>query len=346
MTTDHTRPRNAATGSLNSPAGAGGWLRYLPALTLAAVLTITASAEFRLAHQMLGLPPHIAWALPLAIDSYVYAALRSGRDIAAALTVMSGSLAAYTGAHLAAVHTGGPLPAAVAAPAATVIMTVLVIVAWRVHVLIDRLSPVPVPDDADTPPAPAGTPETPARSGTGTGTPSRASTGTGARSRSSTPDTPGSPTTTRPAAGDLSPVGAVPADAGLATRDQAIVAAVLADLTSSGGSAADMPSVRALRRAHAIGQKRATRIRQAIVNHHATSAIKLENESISRGIQGSPEHDGETAPKPGPNERPGKRNEYPHTCITDRVGPANPPVKSHSAHSEKHSDGISDGTVV
>jgi hypothetical protein len=79
------------------------WVRALPALTLAAVLTITASTEYGLARTVLALPPAIAWALPVAIDSYVLAALRSGRDVPAALAVMAGALTAATGAHLPSV---------------------------------------------------------------------------------------------------------------------------------------------------------------------------------------------------------------------------------------------------
>jgi hypothetical protein len=134
----------------------GGPLRFLPALTLLAVLTITASAEFELARTVLDLPPYIAWALPVAVDSYVLAALRSGRDVVPALAVMAGSLAASMGAHLAAASAEGPLPGHVVAPAATGIMTVLVVVAWRVHVLIEyAMTPDPLPQ--------AGAPESPTR---------------------------------------------------------------------------------------------------------------------------------------------------------------------------------------
>ena len=89
---------------------------------------------------VLALPPATAWALPVAVDSYVLAALRSARDVPAALAVMAGALAASMGAHLAAADLppGQRLPAAVTAPAAAAIMTVLVAVAWRVHVLVDH----------------------------------------------------------------------------------------------------------------------------------------------------------------------------------------------------------------
>jgi len=135
MTAETTQPPMSASG-----AGGGvlhGVLRALPALTLVAVLTITASAEYELARTVLGLRPQIAWALPAAIDSYVLAALHTRRDVPAAITVMAGALTAAMGAHLAQVGRGGhPLPPTWTAPLATAIMTVLVIVAWRVHVLI------------------------------------------------------------------------------------------------------------------------------------------------------------------------------------------------------------------
>ncbi len=113
-------------------------MRGLPAVTLVAVLTITASAEYELACTVLDLSPRIAWALPVAVDSYVLAALHSRKDVAPALAVMAGALAASMGAHLAvASHPDRGLPGALTAPLATAIMTVLVVVAWRVHVLID-----------------------------------------------------------------------------------------------------------------------------------------------------------------------------------------------------------------
>ena len=59
---------------------------------------------------------------------------------------MAGALGASTVAHLAAAsHPDGALPPTVVAPAATVIMTVLVVVAWRVHVLIGHTPPAVPP---------------------------------------------------------------------------------------------------------------------------------------------------------------------------------------------------------
>ncbi len=132
-----------------APARPARWVQWLPAATLAAVLTITASAEYELARTVLNLSPRIAWALPVAVDSYVLVALRSRRDVVPALAVMAGALTASMGAHLAAVGQpqGARLPATLSGPLATAIMTVLVVVAWRVHVLIDRQAePTTCPD--------------------------------------------------------------------------------------------------------------------------------------------------------------------------------------------------------
>jgi hypothetical protein len=113
-------------------------MRWLPALTLVAVLTITASSEFELARTVLRLDASVAWALPVAIDTYVLAALRTGRDVLGALLVMGGTLGTAMAAHL--ITAQGDLPAFGQAVAATVIMVVLVVVAWRVHVLIEPLA--------------------------------------------------------------------------------------------------------------------------------------------------------------------------------------------------------------
>jgi hypothetical protein len=66
------------------------------------------------------------------------------------------------------------------------------------------------------------------------------------------------------------PTSAVRVNAGSATREQAIVAAVLVDLASSDRQERAVPSIRALRRAHAIGQKRVSRIREAITHKAQT----------------------------------------------------------------------------
>jgi hypothetical protein len=310
-------------------------LRYLPAITLTAVLTITASAEYQLARQVLGLPPHIAWALPVGIDSYVYAAMRSRRDVGAAVAVMAGSLAAYTAAHLAALRSGGPLPASVVAPSAAVIMTVLVVVAWRVHVLIHRLHP--------TAPAAATTPH---------------------------PDTDALPSPNAQVAGLDSPLPTVsdcpvsaspievseaasgqrraPTDAGLSAEDRAIVTAVLAHLAASSDPKGPIPSARALIRDHRLGQKRANRIRQALIDHQqqAQDQDKNHDEAISAAIPSSPEATSRTSMKESTQEAPRNRNDYPHTFITDRVGPANPPGESAPGHFGSEKDHISQGPGV
>jgi conjugative relaxase-like TrwC/TraI family protein len=141
-----TAGQPAGAGQLGSPGPAGrgadrSVLRFLPALTLVAVVTVTSTSEWTLARTVLDLPPAVAWAVPVAIDSYVVAALRTRRDVLPAVVVMAGALAAAMGAHLAAAERpDGTLPTTVTAPAAAVILSVLVIVAWRVHVLIDHLT--------------------------------------------------------------------------------------------------------------------------------------------------------------------------------------------------------------
>jgi hypothetical protein len=127
-------------------------VRALPALTLVAVLVVTATSEFRLAVDVLALPPWVAWGVPAAVDSYVVAAVRTRRDVAPAMGVMAVSLFAAAGSHIVQAHTGGTLPIQVTGPASAAMLSVLVLVAWRVHVLIDRMAepvlnmPAPVMD--------------------------------------------------------------------------------------------------------------------------------------------------------------------------------------------------------
>jgi hypothetical protein len=307
-------------------------LRYLPAITLTAVLTITASAEYQLARQVLGLPPHIAWALPVGVDSYVYAAMRSRRDVGAAVAVMAGSLAAYTTAHLASLHSGGPLPAFVVAPSAAVIMTVLVVVAWRVHVLIHRLHPT-APATATTP-----HPDTDAL-------PSPNAHVAGLHSALPTASSAPVPSTPIAVSGTASGQRSDPVDVGLPAQDRAIVTLVLAQLAASSDPKGTIPSARALIRDHQLGQKRANRIRQALIDdqqqaqHHDES----QNEAISAAIPSSPDPTSQTATKGSTQEAPRNRYDYPHTFITDRVGPANPPGGSAAEHSGNEKDHISQG---
>jgi hypothetical protein len=234
---------------MNAPRPIRGPLRFLPALTLVAVLTITASAEFELARTVLDLPPYIAWALPVAVDSYVLAALRSGRDVVPALAVMAGSLAASMWAHVAAASSDGPLPGHVVAPAATGIMTVLVVVAWRVHVLIEYALAPALHSGPD------------ARTGT-------ASTGTPA------PITlvPSSPRAAAPALRAVAP----PTDVdGPPSKSDA---EILAEIGSP------PPSIRQLKRQYAIGQTRATRIHQtATVKSSRSKSQSVIQERIEIG---------------------------------------------------------------
>lgn len=282
------------TATTRPSHGTARALRFLPGVTLLAVLTITASAEYELARTVLDLPPQIAWALPAAIDSYVLAALRTRRDVPAAIAVMAGALLAAMGAHLAHNHTGGqPLPAAWTAPLATAIMTVLVVVAWRVHVLLDphvpheaeprtRVSVAAAPDP-DTGPRPVTRPALPSAATPSTSVPDVAPS---TPSPSTAPDTPrpGTPAPStpaaRPAAPDTPPVAALAAgNAGTKTPAPVTIRAaaatgpepasdeqILAAITGA------PPSIRALMREHGIGQARATRIhRTATARNSATN---------------------------------------------------------------------------
>ena len=123
-------------------------VRLLPAVTLIAVLVVTATSEFRLAVDVLALPIWVAWGVPAAVDSYVVAAVRTRRDVAPAMAVMAISLFAAAGSHIVQARVGGPLPIQVTGPASAAMLSVLVLVAWRVHVLIDRLAE---PEPQDTP---------------------------------------------------------------------------------------------------------------------------------------------------------------------------------------------------
>ena len=307
----------------------GRLIRYLPALTLTAVLTITATAEFELARTVLALPPHIAWALPVAVDSYVLAAMRSGRDIPAALIVMAGALGASMGSHLAAVEHGGKLPPHVVAPAATGIMTVLVVVAWRVHVLIGHgptASPPPVSTAAYGPVArPVGAPaldpepqpieqpkSLPARS-----EPTEAPE-VEAPSRTGKPrgKTPAATLTSRP------------------TDDEQLIAQAAEHFRQAG---IYPPSIRSLMRTYGIGQNRASRVHAAITNPAEGPDSQQEN-----ALQNSENHQAEKAQQertdPVPSDESPESTinskELTHTCITDRVGPAPAAAGMRAVHSD------------
>ncbi len=330
-------------------------LRLLPALTLAAVLTITASAEYELARTVLALPPGIAWALPVAIDSYVLTAFRSGRDVRPALAVMAGALTAAMGAHLVTADrpSGEALPVAVTAPAATGIMIVLVVVAWRVHVLIDPATTSKgtdqVPDAPDVPAVPGALASTPAHlarpnAGASADAPSTgplaASTpAPAADAYTATARAPGALTASRRLHSDSA--AAPPAPPSPPTRRSAAAAASSAapttKATATVGASDEQivatlsgqpPSIRALMRDHGIGQARATRIHQAASRDHN----QQNNSEDPEEPQDSPERSNnkiereEQTQEPGEamNERRPKNQgiEEPdtHTCITDRVG--------------------------
>ena len=250
-----------AGGPSPAPRGADrSVLRFLPAVTLAAVVTVTSTSEWTLARTVLDLPPAVAWAVPVAIDSYVIAALRTRRDVLPAVLVMAGALAAAMGAHLAAAEQpGGELPAQVTAPAAAVILSVLVVVAWRVHVLIDHLSAAastgtPAPAAAGQPvlrPSVAVVEVQPLREA---GTPSVAANGERAASTAPVRGTPAA-APRRPHPQQPS-TATVPSDGRSGLTDEQI----LADLDGRS------PGIRALKRTYAIGQSRASRIHQQITD--------------------------------------------------------------------------------
>jgi hypothetical protein len=325
-------------------------LRYLPALTLLAVLTITATAEYELARTVLDLRPQIAWALPAAVDSYVLAALHTRRDVGAAVAVMAGALLASMGAHLTLANRGDqPLPPTLAAPLATAIMTVLVVVAWRVHVLIDTTTaPTPAPDTSGTTatdtgtgaPRPAGTAAAPPSTPTPASTPrvtstprvasAPAATGSGEVADKALPPSvrAGTP------AERTAPGAPARSRASTATEEAAVVAGptdaqILAAITG------EPPSIRALRREHGIGQARATRLHRLAVDNRAaarrddpaTSDQNSQNASSTQRIQhpdepfqeSSQETHDHSPEKPTRESRAMTKDES-HTGITDRVG--------------------------
>ncbi|MFN8079916.1 MAG: hypothetical protein U0Q19_10140 [Kineosporiaceae bacterium] len=294
MTTNQLTDR--PTGQQPRPGVLARVLRALPALTLLAVLTITASAEYALARTVLDLPPQIAWALPAAIDSYVLAALHTRRDVPAAITVMAGALLASMGAHLAQVGRTNHLPVTWTAPLATAIMTVLVIVAWRVHVLIAapamtepepgaehvHLTVTTEPPTADAEGVPVlgqAAVSTPRPSTPALGTPSTGTPSTG--SPASTPEAmprPGGEYTSSPSRAQPAPsvlgmtgpgtpraldAGAPPGRAAPAVPSSVTDEQILAAITGP------PPSIRALKREHGIGQSRASRLHRLAQQKHA-----------------------------------------------------------------------------
>jgi hypothetical protein len=277
------------------------WLRLLPTVSLIAVVTLTSTSEWHLARTVLDLPPAVAWSVPVAIDAYVIAAFRSGRDIGPAIAVMAGALAAATGSHLAAQqYPGGVLPVTITAPTAAVIMAVLVAVAWRVHVLIDH--PPGAPVGAATPP-----PVTPDHS---EATPVLA--------------TPPDPVTGSPAAHAV--VGDGWSDA-----------AILADAS---GTAPGVREVmrryrvgqrRATRLANVLAN---ANVKETATHQHQTDKPVTNTHSAIPAIQSTQEsqHTQQTPPQETPEINHDKNPKKSHPGITDREGPHKP--HAHKPESE------------
>jgi hypothetical protein len=121
------------------------WLtRTLPTVALVAFLVVAFATEFTFAIDVLKLPPIIAAGVPIAIDCYVVAAFRAGRDVRLAMGVTGASLAAATGWHMATAGTDDWPRFALAG----LVLMLLVVVLWRVHVISH---PAPIRSD----PAPA-----------------------------------------------------------------------------------------------------------------------------------------------------------------------------------------------
>ena len=306
MTSDQHSTKAPGSGVLRRVLAA------LPALTLLAVLTITASAEYALARTVLDLPPQIAWALPAAIDSYVLAALHTRRDVPAAIAVMAGALLASMGAHLAQVgRAGQPLPIAWTAPLATAIMTVLVIVAWRVHVLIG-------PDDRPTAVLP--------NTATDTDTAHRRTDVPGAAPVSGaalTPSVSAAPVAVVAAAREVPDSVTEPWSAGttavparftaLDTRPAARASAAqdvsgtrsVSDDEILAAIGDEAPSIRALMREHGIGQGRATRLRRTILANQSNAPSR------------TPTTESTTEPTP-PDQKPDEHHEQEENTAGNR----------------------------
>lgn len=115
------------------------WVRALPPLVVAGVLTITTPETYRLAYDLLGLPVPVltSAALPLVIDGYAVAALRFHRDRLAALGLL-GIMVAMS----VVMHTVGAenISTAARAAMAVVVVGVIVVIMARVHDLIHARS--------------------------------------------------------------------------------------------------------------------------------------------------------------------------------------------------------------
>jgi hypothetical protein len=122
------------------------WLtRTLPTVALVAFLVVAFATEFTFAIDVLKLPSIIAAGVPIAIDCYVVAAFRAGRDVRLAMGVTGASLAAATGWHMATAP--GTDDCRRGSPWAGLVLMLLVVVLWRVHVISH---PPPIRSDPAT----------------------------------------------------------------------------------------------------------------------------------------------------------------------------------------------------
>jgi hypothetical protein len=100
-------------------------------VALVCVLAITSWSEYHFGTRVLGLPWWLALCVPGAVDCYVVAAMRARQDIGCALTLLIVSVFGSTASHLV------QLDSTVKVVAAGGFVSVLGIVLWRVHVLLD-----------------------------------------------------------------------------------------------------------------------------------------------------------------------------------------------------------------
>lgn len=116
----------------------------LEVLSLAAVIVVTASAEYGLA-RVCGFGLYVAGAVPGALDIYAIKALRARRDVAAVVVAL---IVVNALSHLV---TTGLLPVSVTLVVA--VSAIAPLVMWRVHAL--RAEPVAVPEPSTRPTEPA-----------------------------------------------------------------------------------------------------------------------------------------------------------------------------------------------
>ena len=336
--TAHPNPAAPVGPGARAPVGrVSRVLRFLPALTLASVVTVTSTSEWTLARTVLDLPPAVAWAVPVAIDSYVIAALRTRRDVGAAVLVMAGALTAAMGAHLASAArpAGDPLPVEVTAPAAAAIMSVLVIVAWRVHVLIDHLTqpattphPTPASTAAGTAPVTASMPTALTAAGTPTGEyshgPHRTSEYTGAAASAPLA-----------ALETAAVVAATPRRTTPGPRTSQASSPGRTDAQILGDLDGASPGVRALKRTYSIGQSRASRIHQQVTDQKTKTEDQQNHQTAAReAIQEPTEGRTRADSKNSHEESARSESQETHPCITDRVGQSRSTQESAAAASE------------